>query len=476
MRYWKLGIATTGLATAIVCTSWTSAETPVQHEANDEVRTALLAQFAFAPGRDLEVPIQLARATQPDSPDDPAYDAYREARRALNRARYQEASRRMRDIQDEYPRSVYADDALYWAAFARYQLGDRDDDRDDFELALEILDTLRDAYSGSDIMADADELTARIQARLAELGDASSAARVRESADQDPDDEIRLYALEALSRMNGDDALPILRRVLIDNRGTNGPEMRTKAVFILSQIDSDETTDILLEVTRDDPNRDVQLQAVFWLSQVDDPRAVDALIDVLQSSADEELQEKAIFALSQHESENAAHVLRNYATDPSKPDELREKAIFWLGQQDSGSNFEFLTDLYADLENRKLKEKVIFAVSQRGSRRSLEWLMARVHDTDEDVELRKRALFWLGQQSKIPCADLSRLVNEFEDQEILEQLVFVLGQRPEDDCIDALIEIARSTKDLELRKKAVFWLGQKRHPRALSFLEELIGQ
>jgi HEAT repeat protein len=448
----------------------------VEYERNDAVRTALLAQFAFAPEQEPAAATVFALANQPDSPDDPAYDAYREARRQLNRARYQRASRLLMEIQGDYPRSVYADDALYWAAFARYQLADRDDDRGDFEQALEILDELRDAYSSSDVMADANELTARIRARLAELGDARSAARVRESADQDPDDEIRLYALDALLHMNSDDAVPILQRLLIENRESNSPDMRAKAVFILSQNSSDETTDILLQVARNDPDREVRLQAVFWLSQVDDQRAVDALVEVLASSDDEELQEKAIFALSQHESENAALALRDYATDPSKPNEVRENAIFWLGQQGSGSNFEFLTELYTELESSQLKEKVIFAVSQHESRRSREWLMSRVHDTNESVEMRKQALFWIGQQGEIPCSDLGQLVNEFEDQEILEQLVFVLGQRREDDCVDALIEISRSTKDLELRKNAVFWLGQTRHPRALRYLEELIGQ
>ena len=135
-----------------------------------------------------------------------------------------------------------------------------------------------------------------------------------------------------------------------------------------------------------------------------------------------------------------------------------------------------MTDLYGELESTELKEKVIFAVSQRGSRRSHEWLMERVHDTHETTELRKQALFWIGQQGEIPCAELGQLVDEFEDEEILEQLTFVLGQRRENDCVQALIDIARSTRDVDLRKNAIFWLGQTRHPLALRYLEELIEQ
>jgi hypothetical protein len=38
------------------------------------------------------------------------------------------------------------------------------------------------------------------------------------------------------------------------------------------------------------------------------------------------------------------------------------------------------------------------------------------------------------------------------------------------------MHIAKTDKDQELRKKAVFWLGQSSDPRAAKFLQELIDQ
>ncbi len=491
MGIWS--VATAGVVTATVCAAWTQENTTTRDmlasdivsttghatEARDtqadEVRMALLSEFTFTRSEETAERM-LALANELNDPDDPAYDSYREARQELTRARYRRALRMMERIHERHPRSGYADDALYWSAFAYYRLAERDDDRRDYQRALERLELLKSDYSTSDALADADELMARIQGRLAELGDAPSAARVRERADRDVDDEMRLIALDALLQMDSDDAFPILRRLLIDNRERNEAKIREKAVFILSQNSSDETTDILLDVARNDPDREVRLQAVFWLSQVDDRRAVEALIDVLADADDEELQEKAIFALSQHDSEDAARALRGYATDRDKPDELREHAIFWLGQHDSAHNFQFLSDLYGDLRSPELKEKVIFAMAQQDARRNRDWLLQRVKDRDEGNEMRKQALFWLGQQGHIPCSELGDLVHEFDDEEILEQLTFVLGQRKEDACVDALIAIARSTQNTELRKNAVFWLGQTRNPRALRFLEELIEQ
>jgi dsDNA-binding SOS-regulon protein len=57
-----------------------------------------------------------------------------------------------------------------------------------------------------------------------------------------------------------------------------------------------------------------------------------------------------------------------------------------------------------------------------------------------------------------------------------EQLIFVYSQRREAAAVDKMLDIAKRETDTELRKKAVFWLGQSRDPRAAQFLLELINQ
>src|SRR3712207_7688456 len=43
---------------------------------------------------------------------------------------------------------------------------------------------------------------------------------------------------------------------------------------------------------------------------------------------------------------------------------------------------------------------------------------------------------------------------------VQEQAVFALSQRPREEGIPALMQIARSHRDPEIRKRALFWLGQ----------------
>ena len=43
-------------------------------------------------------------------------------------------------------------------------------------------------------------------------------------------------------------------------------------------------------------------------------------------------------------------------------------------------------------------------------------------------------------------------------------------------AMDKLFDIAKNEKDPELRKKAIFWLGQSRDPRVQQFLLDLINR
>jgi len=60
------------------------------------------------------------------------------------------------------------------------------------------------------------------------------------------------------------------------------------------------------------------------------------------------------------------------------------------------------------------------------------------------------------------------------DRDVQEQAVFALSQQPRDAGVPALIKIARSHRDGEVRRKALFWLGQSGDPRALALFEEIL--
>ena len=50
----------------------------------------------------------------------------------------------------------------------------------------------------------------------------------------------------------------------------------------------------------------------------------------------------------------------------------------------------------------------------------------------------------------------------------------MLAQRHDDPAIEKLIQIARTDADMEIRKRAMFWLGQSRDPKAVQFLHDIL--
>jgi HEAT repeat protein len=103
------------------------------------------------------------------------------------------------------------------------------------------------------------------------------------------------------------------------------------------------------------------------------------------------------------------------------------------------------------------------------------WLIGVARDRAQPIETRKQALFWAGQGGA-SLADLTGLYSTFDDREMKEQLIFVYSQREEPGAVDKLLEISRRDPDPELRKKALFWLGQSDDPRAAKALQDLIEQ
>jgi HEAT repeat protein len=430
---------------------------------------------------------EILLAQQSPAPDQETAErdraVWRAARESLRNEQYKKAQQQFADIIRNQPESRYVPESYYWRAYALYELGSHDE----LNQASESLQKLMQQYPEHRSVGEARELLVRVQGQLMnQHADRQAAESIyafleeweKENADRDEDkgrsgcDDMQLIAVQSLMQMNPQRALPLLRRVIEDH--SKCPELREKAIFVVSQLDEPESMQLILDAARNDPNPAVREQAVFWLSQVNAPEAVEALRHIAHDRSDPGVQEKAIFALSQHDSPQAAQTLEEIARDANNSIDVREKAIFWLGQR--RDNVDFLMEIYGELQEPELREKVLFSISQTSSQRSGAWLRERALDANESRELRKKALFWLGQMGELSCTDLKTLYDEFQEREMREQLIFGLSQMNDSCATRTLIDIARSEKDPELREKAVFWLGQIGDDAALDYLEELINQ
>ncbi len=403
--------------------------------------------------------------------------AYRRAREEVNKRNFQRAAELFEDFIDRYPRSPYVDDAHYWQAYSLYRLGGTDN----LEEARDLLEVHRRRYASTNSRGQADQLLLTVRTDLARSGDPEQAEQVARTANrvldqqcpQRDDEDLRAVALNSLMQMGPENAMPVLKQIMAKKDACSAP-LRRKAMFLVSQQRTTEKEAILLDAARNDPDSEVRSQAIFWLGQVNTEQALRAIEEVLNSTNDREVQEKAIFALSQQRSPRAGQILRTWAESDSRPLRMRETAIFHLSQQRDPQNGEFLRNLYGKLPNGQLKEKVLFALSQRRGEGNEKWLMDVALNQREDVEMRKKAVFWAGNMRAIPLQDFVGLYDRFNDRAMKEQLILLYSQRREREAIDKLLDIARNEKDLELRKRAIFWLSNSKDPRVQQLLLEII--
>jgi HEAT repeat protein len=438
---------------------------------------------------------------------DPADSLYRVAREALNRGEWKRASDLFADVQKKFPQSQYVPDAMYYQAFSLSRTGNERDLR----TALRVIEDQQRRFPKASTGNDAGTLATRIRGALAQRGDREAtsalidaasdgtdlsdgatdpaeasrkdrdrakrgASRAAGCADEDDDSDMRIAALNALLQMDSERAIPILKQVLA-RRDECSVALRRKAVFLVAQKESDESADILLAAARNDPDLEVRRQAVFWLSEVHSDRALVALDSILHSAKDSEVREKAIFALSNTNTTRGQQILREYALS-NAPEELRAKAVFWLGQsgQRNQDNTAFLQSLFDKTDSEEIQNAVIQAMSEAPGEEGTRWMLSVVENTKQPVEVRKKALFWAGQRHSLDVGTLIPLYNKLTDEELKEHFIFVLSERRESAATDKLIDIAKNDKNTEMRKKALFWLAQKNDPRAKQLLLEIINQ
>jgi len=146
-----------------------------------------------------------------------------------------------------------------------------------------------------------------------------------------------------------------------------------------------------------------------------------------------------------------------------------------LGTVSAHDAADYLVSI-AQTEKGSMGSKAIFPATIADSAIIWPALLNIARNADLPRNTRTQSVFWLGQAAgDVATRGLTDLVvDNGVDREVKEQAVFALSQRPREEGIPALIAVARTNKDPEIRKKALFWLGQSNDPRALDLFEELL--
>jgi hypothetical protein len=153
------------------------------------------------------------------------------------------------------------------------------------------------------------------------------------------------------------------------------------------------------------------------------------------------------------------------------------RPVKWLENVRPGESIALLESLVGSdaSENKsRVSNGAVMAISLHAEPAALDTLL-RVARTHDEARARSEALFWLAQRAgdKVAAAIRER-VDADPDTEVKKRAVFALSQLPKAEGVPLLIQVARTNKNPEVRRQAMFWLGQSKDPRAVEFFAEVL--
>jgi hypothetical protein len=333
------------------------------------------------------------------------------------------------------------DAALYWKAYALARVGRRAD-------ALASLAELGKAFQGSRWLGEAKALEAEIRQASGQAPSPESAA----------DDDLKLMALNGLLNSDAERAVPMIEKLL---QGNASLKVKDRALFVLSQSDSPGAQALIGRIARGGQNPHLQAKALKYLGIAGDEESRKVLAEVYASSTDVDV--KRTILRSFMVAGDQARVLA--AAKGEKSPELRGDAIRQLGVM--GADAE-LWELYRGETSVELKKAMIQSLFVgNASDKLLE--LAR---NESVLELRRTAIRNLGMMADTGPAIVS-LYNKETSRELKQdalQALFVQGNAK------ALVDLGRSEKDPELRKRIVEHLSHMDEKESVDFLMEILSK
>ena len=366
-------------------------------------------------------------------------ELYDDGREALDEDRYDQAEAKFKLLADMS--GPQTDAALYWKAYAENRLGKRDS-------ALVTIADLKRRFPQSRWQKDASALEIEVR---------QSTGQPVKPADQS-DEELKMLALQGI--MNGDPqkGISILENIL---NGSGTPKLKSRALFMAAQSGRPEAREILGKIARGQSNPELQRKAVEYLGLFGGAEARKTLADVYASSGDASVKHAILRSYmigGDHE--------RLFAAAKSEKDEsLRREAIRQLGLVHGSSELE---QLYQAETSPDLRREILQAFFLAGDSGRL----LQAAQGEKDAELRRAAIRNLGLiHSDDSGKALQEIYGKETDHEVKAEVLnayFLQGNAK------ALVAVARSEKDVELKKTAVSKLSLMHSKEGTDYLMELL--
>jgi len=259
------------------------------------------------------------------------------------------------------------------------------------------------------------------------------------SPEKENDDEMKLVAINALGNVDPERAIPMLEKLL--RTGTSS-RLREQALFVLVQIGTQRSREILYDIARGRSHPDLQRKALEFLGMFGIEDARPLLKEILGSTADPTTRRAVLNAyMTSGDTESLYAVAKS-----EKDEEMRRQAINLLGAQ--GAKRE-LMELYKAESSIEVRVKILEAFGICACSDEL----IDVARNERDSRLRRAAIHGLAIGGGRQAGDvLVSIYSSDKDFEVRKAVLDALMVQSND---TALIAIARKETNPELKKIAV---------------------
>ena len=400
-----------------------------------------LAPAGLALAQSVEPPQAESFFQKPDNKPPEADRLFQKGKAAIDAGRWDEAVQAFGAVASE--KGAHADEALYWKAYALNKIARRAE-------ALTALAQLRQAYANSRWQDDARALEIEVR----------QASGEKVNPNSEPDEELKLMALNGLMNSDPERAIPILEKLMQGNRS---PKLQERALFVLAQNDNPKARQILLQIARNGSNPDLQMKAIHYLGIMGSKENRQVLADLYASSNDASVKRAVLHGFMV--SGDRDHLLQ--AAKSEKNPDLRMEAIHQLGI--SGGQSE-LWQLYQAEPTVEVKETILHSMFIGGNSDKL----LEVARGEKDARLRKAAIHSLGLMGgEHTGAALVAMYSSEPDPALRGEIVnalFIQGNAK------AMVDLARKESNPEMKKTIVSKLSIMGSKDATEYMLELLNK
>lgn len=386
---------------------------------------------------------------------------------------------------------------------------------DDTEVRREAIETLGErhdarAYDALVKMAW-ENLTTELQREavetLGETEEDKALADLERIARTHPKDEVRREAVETMGELDRPaEVLPILRSVIDKDDshdvrrtavGAIGESKDARAFAELSELakthrDSDvrraavealtdqgekeAVIDILGELIEGGTGEADQVAAVEALGNLEDKRAIEMLERTASSHPSSRLRRAAVETLGSAAPHEQALAILNRIIWSGSSEEVAKTAVEALGSiEHSGVVAEF-AKIASEHPLMRVRHTAIEQLGDLDGGPEARETLARLGRRDGDIEIRKAAIeAYANRASPAEIVSfMSDLVKNDRSYEVQVQALEALGDMERHEGTPAVIQVARTHPNPEIRKRAIEMLGDSDDPRAHAELARLL--